>query len=244
MVQNTLPSGIHELLELAARLLAGRETHGPWLGLGTAEEFAAALAALRTAESALAAARVRKAEAGRRSAAADAALTGWLARARLVLMLALGSGWSERWSEAGFTRHGTNVPKRLGARLELGRRVAEYFEKHPEYAVPFAAVTADAGHAAYAALTAATHAQRATAGIASERQRTRDAAEKHLRWKMRGTVILLSVALDPGDPRWLAFGLNVPRPGAPGPQRRGFAPPPAEMVRLAPAPAVPWQAVA
>ena len=219
MPQNTLPSGIHDLLGLATRMLAGRETHGPWLRLGTAEEFGCALAAMRTAESAFATARTCRAEVGRRGAAADAALTAWLAKARLVLMLALGGEWSERWLASGFTHRGTNVPKRLGARIELARRVVEFLESHPEYAVPFANVTASGGRALHEEITTSAREMREAACEAGGLKRIRDAAEKHLRWKMRGTVGILSVVLDKSDPRWLAFGLNMPKPDAPARKR-------------------------
>ena len=216
-------------------MLAGRETHGPWLRLGLAEEFRTALAEMRAAEAAFAGARARKAEAGRRALAADVALTGWLAKARLVLMLALGSEWSERWVAAGFTHCGTNVPKRLGARLELARCVVAFLAKYPGFAVAFAGVTAEAGRAVYEEIAAAGGEWREAASAAGKLKRVRDAAEKTLRWRMRGTVLMLSAALDKGDPRWLAFGLNRPQPDAPAPLR-----PPAgtvaPLVRLTPEP--------
>lgn len=233
MAQNTLPSGIHDLLWLATRMHGGRVSHGPWLKLGLADEFGAALAEMRAAEPAFATARARKAEAGRRGAAADAALTAWLAKARLVLMLALGSEWSERWVAAGFTHRGTNVPKRLGARIELGRSVAEFFERQPEFAVPFAEVTAAAGRALHGEITAAAGEMREAARVAGERKRVRDAAEKNLRWRMWGTVRMLSAALGKSDPRWLAFGLKVPKPGIPV-RRRPLAATAAEVVTLVP----------
>ena len=236
MAQNTLPSGIHDLLWLAAHMHEGRETLGPWLRIGTAEEFGAALAEMRAAESAWTTARARKADAGRRGAAADAALTAWLAKARLVLMLALGSAWSERWVEAGFTQRGTHVPKRLGARIELGRCLVEFFEQHPEYAVPFAHVTAATGQSLHEESTAATRTMRDTARAAGESLRVRDATEKRLRWLMRGTRVMLSFALDRSDPRWHAFGLHIPAPDAPARPRRTL-PTPAEVVPLPPEPA-------
>ena len=82
-----------------------------------------------------------------------------------------------------------------------------------------------------------------TARESAERKRARDAAEKHLRRKMRGTVLLLSVALDPGDPRWLAFGLHIPKPRA-APRPRPTATAPAKAVPIAPMSPAPLQAVA
>ena len=200
-------------------MLAGRETHGPWLRLGMEVEYARALADARAAESALAATRARVAEAGRRGAAADAALTGWLAKARLVLMLALGGEWSERWLAAGFAHRGTNVPKRIGARMELGRGVTEFLQAHPEYAVPFAEVTAAAGRAVHGEITAAAREMRDADCEAGECKHIRDAAEKHLRRRMRLTVLLLSARLASNDPRWRAFGLHAPTRGLPARRR-------------------------
>ena len=94
------------------------------------------------------------------------------------------------------------MPKRLGARIKLARRLAKFFEQHPEYAVSFAHVTAAAGHALHAESTAATRAMRDTARDAGECKRLRDAAEKCLRRQMRGTVLMLSAVLDRSDPRW------------------------------------------
>ena len=77
---------------------------------------------------------------------------------------------------------------------------------------------------------------RDTARAAGECLRVRDAAEKRLRWLMRGTRLMLSAALDRSDPRWHAFGLHIPAPHAPARPRRTTATP-AEVVRLTPEPA-------
>ena len=121
--------------------------------------------------------------------------------------------------------------------------MVEFSEQHPEYAVPFAHVTAAAGHALHEESTAATRAMRATARAAGECLRARDAAEKRLRRQMRSTVLLLSAALDRSDPRWHAFGLNIPAPYTPARLRRTTATL-AEVVPLIPEPAPPWREVA
>ena len=84
---------------------------------------------------------------------------------------------------------------------------------------------------------------RDTARAAGECLRARDAAEKRLRRQMRGTVLMLSAALDRSDPRWRVFGLHIPAPDAPARPRRTL-PSPAEVVRLAPEPAPSLQEVA
>ena len=74
--------------------------------------------------------------------------------------------------------------------------VEEFLERHPEFAVAFADVTAAAGRAVYGDITMAGRELCETASETGERKRVRDAAEKHLRWRMRGTVIMLSAVLE------------------------------------------------
>ena len=215
MPANTLPSGIDALFSLADRMVGGLEIHGPWLKIERRAILAEALGEARGTEHAFAASRARKAEAGRRFAAADVALTAWLAKARLVVMLVLGSAWSERWLEAGFMHRQTNVPKRLAARMELGRRLAAFFVAHPEFAMVIAGVSGDEAQAICGEITSAECEVRAAKVGAAKCKRSRDAAEKRLRRTMRSVRLFVSAALGKGDPRWLEFGLNQPRPGAP-----------------------------
>jgi hypothetical protein len=214
MAANTLPSGIADLFLLGGRMHAGLETHGPWLKLVFATDFGGYLHEARETENAYAVARARQAAAGQRFATADERLTAWLAKARLVVMLALGGSWSERWLGAGFTHRQTNVPKRLAARIELGRRLVTFLADHPEYAVPFAGVTAEEAFAVYEEIKNAEREVRAARIEAAQCKLLRDAAEKRLRRKMRCVVLLLTAQLGKGDARWLAFGLNRPKRGA------------------------------
>jgi hypothetical protein len=230
MAQNTLPSGIHDLMWLGVRMLSGRETYGLWLKLGTADDLRTALAEMRESEAAWAIARSRKAAAGERNTRADEALTAWLAKARLVMMLARGGEWSERWLETGFVQRSTQVPKRLGARIEVAHGVIAFLTAHPETEVPFAQVTAAAGQAIVAELQAAQKALRETTSTADPCKRRRDAAEKALRWQMRGTRIMVSGVLDKADARWLAFGLKIPNPSAKVPLRRALLPGASEVI--------------
>ena len=220
MPANTLPSGIDALFLLADRIHAGLEIHGPWLRVDDAAELAEALRETRAKESAFATARARKAAAGRRFAAADELLTAWLAKARLVVMLALGGTWSELWLEAGFMHRQTNVPKRLAARIALGRRLAAFFAEHPEYAVPFAGVTVEEARAMCGEIIRAEREVRAAKTETARCKQMRDTAEKALRRMMHGVIVMLGAPLGKGDPRWLAFGLNQPKPGAPARVRR------------------------
>ena len=232
MPANTLPSGIDALFLLADRIHAGLEVHGPWLGIDRAAEMAEALREARGTKNAFAAARARKAAAARRFAAADETLTAWLAKARLVVMLALGGAWSERWLEAGFTHRRTHVPKRLAARIALGRRLAAFLAEHPEYAVPFAGVSAEGARTICGEIISAEREVRAAKIEAAKCKQSRDTAEKALRWVMHGVIVMLGALLGKGDPRWLAFGLNQPKPGAPARVRRVQSATGAEVIPL------------
>src|SRR4051794_13622493 len=99
MAANTLPSGIDDLFVLADHTKAGLKLHGPWLLKGgvTLEGFSEIEGEARDAEMMFARSRAARAVAGERFGAADAALTSWLAKARLVVMLAYGGQWSESW---------------------------------------------------------------------------------------------------------------------------------------------------
>jgi hypothetical protein len=174
----------------------------------------------RDDEASFSIARARKFAAGRRFTAADAALTSWLAKARLVAMLAYGSKWSEAWLATGFTHRGTNVPKRVAPRIELSRRLAKFFATHLEYEVPFAGVTAQAALAHCAEIAEAERELRNANAAVKSNKRVRDAAEKTLRREMSFVVVVLSHQLGKSDPRWLEFGLKQPRPEAPAASAR------------------------
>ena len=228
MTANTLPSGIGDLLLLAAHIGDGLALHGPWLrALPAASAFQEMRGKLCEAEDAYAVARAEKAAASARVQTADEALTAWLGKARLVVMLAKGSQWSEAWLEAGFTQRGTNVPKQMSVRVALARRVVAFFARHGEWEVSFAEVTAARGATIFAEMCAAQTRLRTASEDVLGKKCARDLAEKTLRREMRCVVIFLSVLLSPGDERWLAFGLHRPRPDAPprAPARRATTAP-------------------
>lgn len=221
MAANILPSGIGDLFTLAGRMRRGLARHGVWVlrGFTTVELFAASLTEARNAERHFSLARAEKAAAAKRFGKMDDELTAWLAKARLVVMLALGSQWSESWVAAGFTHRGTNVPKRVALRIELGRRLLGFFRAHPEYEVKFAGVTA-ARARSLGKMIAAAQEQMATAkASASAKKRSRDTAEKNLRRAMSDIVYVLPHLIGKSDPRWLEFGLKQPRPSVLDPGR-------------------------
>jgi hypothetical protein len=212
MTHKSLPSAMSDLLLRAERMAQGLETHGPWLSLTQipAEEFRRVLNQLRDADATWVVARSAKASAQKRVSTADEALTAWLAKARLVVMLARGAKWSERWIETGFTHQGTNVPKRIELRITLAHRLVVFLALHPDFGVPFAEVTAARGRPIYERMIHTRDALELANNECMISKRQRDAAERVLRRMMRDVIVALDSTIAPGDPRWLAFGLYWP----------------------------------
>src|SRR5438105_4409184 len=138
MAQNTLPSGINDLLSLAGRIHAGLETHGRWLKQIPASEFALFWKRLVETENAFAGLRSRKSAEARRFAAAGGEVltaTGNAAvkkQARdaaekklrremrcVVLMLSAVLRKSDpRWLAFGLNRPDAKAPARRARRVE------------------------------------------------------------------------------------------------------------------------------
>jgi hypothetical protein len=150
---------------------------------------------------------------------AMSALYDWLVGARAVLTLQLGDQWSAAWAEAGFVAPSTAVPRSAEGRIALGRSLAIYFTDHPTAERPDDDVTA-------AKATELTDAALAGQnGVATAKQTLRNAdgarrpARKDVLYLMSTLVSNLNKKLAANDPRWLAFGLQMPStpttPGAP-----------------------------
>src|SRR5437016_5615578 len=92
MRRHTLPCQVSDLLSFAERIANELDTHGRWLEMIgiRADELRRIVDQVKKAEAAWSAAKSAKASAQTRTTAADEALTAWLAKARLVVMLALG----------------------------------------------------------------------------------------------------------------------------------------------------------
>jgi hypothetical protein len=210
MNQNALPSRINKLISLAERIAEGLETYGPWLGMTQipANEFRRILDDLVKAETAWSASRSAKASAQSRMVSAHEALASWLAKARLVVMLARGTRWSDRWIETGFIHRGTNVPKQIESRIALARQLVIFLALHPKFGVPFAEITAARGRSIYERTIQARDALDVATTNCRSSKRQRDGAERVLRRAMREVVLILAATIAPSDPRWLKFGLN------------------------------------
>lgn len=210
MSHNGLPGKIQDVLRLGNSMAQGLASHGPWIGLAeiTADDLGRAMQQVRDAEKKLSEARNAKDLASKRVAVADKALQAWLAKARLVVMLARGAQWSESWIHTGFTHRRTNVPKRLEARITLARALVSFFARHPEFGVGFAEVTAARGRIVYERTVQSREILQMMTNdcVASKQQHA--AAENALREMMRRIVGILDETIDVSDRRRLDFGLK------------------------------------
>jgi len=151
-----------------------------------------------------------------RQAASDAfqaqmgLVAAWLATAKGVLVARFGIRWSTLWAQAGFINHSTAIPANLADQIALTGRIAAFFTANPSYEVPSLEVTAAQAtllaNGARDAQQALINAQQALAG--KDQQWT--TAWQALVDQMRALIKILSFTLAKDDPRWLAFGLNMP----------------------------------
>src|SRR5207237_9927260 len=130
--------------ELAARVTRGAESH--LHDIAAAGRYASDLHLkmdrLQQAVTAFDVAQNTRTLSIKRLALADKVLRTWLAKARLVVILARNSRSSESWTHTGFKDRRSRVPRRLDDRIVLARALVSFFARHPEYGVAFAEITA------------------------------------------------------------------------------------------------------
>jgi hypothetical protein len=146
----TLPSRVDKLLPFAqyvAKELKKRECSGDDSEIY--REFRRALTQTEEAQNAWSAADSTKVYSESRMKMADREMTAWLAKARLVVMLARGEQWTREWIESGSSQRAAGIPKRIGTKMELARRAVFFLSRHPEFGVAFAGVTAERGRSIY-----------------------------------------------------------------------------------------------
>ena len=207
-------NGTNALLQFAERMTRGAESHISDLML--AGRWAAVLHAkmdrLQETAAAFGSAHNTRTLAIKRLALADKVLRTWLAKARLVVMLARGSRWSESWTHTGFTNRRTRVPRRLDDRIVLARALVSFFARHPEYGVAFAEITAARGRAIYERVVQSGEMLEFAKNECSAARRHREAAETDLRNTMREISSELKTQLDESDPSWTDFGFAPKQP--------------------------------
>ncbi|MBA3833274.1 MAG: hypothetical protein H0X34_15545 [Chthoniobacterales bacterium] len=141
---------------------------------------------------------------------AQDALYEWLLTVRAVLARRLGSRWSVAWAEAGFVSTSTAVPKTIEGRIALGLALVTYYTDNPSYEVADLDVTA----AKATELTDAADSGQQGVTTAELALKDADTARRPTRVNLLDLMSTLVANLDKklakDDPRWLAFGLEMP----------------------------------
>lgn len=137
-------------------------------------------------------------------------LHAWLVTVRAVLGRQLGERWSTAWAAAGFPGPTTEVPTTGAEKISLGVSLKKYYTSHPGDEVPTLDVTADKANELTAAALAAQE------GVATAEQTLKNAgtarelARTSVLGAMSNLLANLNRKLPRNDPRWLAFGLQMP----------------------------------
>ena len=212
MGSNIVPDTAGPLIQLGKESLAGLTSLGVTLKITllTPAQLQADLQAFISADNACNAARSSQQTASDAFHAAEDAIVSWLGDVRKVLAAHFGNAWSTQWVQAGYVNRHTSAPKRIDDRLALCARVAAFFTANPSYEVASLQVTAAQGNlletTAQTTRQTWTNAAQALNTIGD----TWDSAFTKLTDDLWSLIKILQATLEGNDPRWLAFGLQLP----------------------------------
>lgn len=212
MASNLLPTNVAQLIGLGTKMLAGLNSLGTTLKITqiTPAQFQTILNNFINAAGDFNAARSARQTASDAFQDADRELSAWLQTTRNILAGRFGNRWSTEWAQAGFVSPTTRVPARIEERLGLTLSLGNFFRANPDFEV----VSMDITSAQAASLRdAAIAAQDTLATVTVDLKKKGDAdiaAYDTLVTEMRSLVKILGATLADNDPRWLAFGLQMP----------------------------------
>ena len=212
MSSYALPTNSGQLIGLGNKMLGGLTSLGVTLGITqiTPAEFAPILATFADQDNAFNAGRSTRQAASDLFQSNAATLTAWLGVVRTVLAGQFGQRWNTAWAQAGFINNTTQIPTKTEDRIALAGRVIAFFTANPSAEVPSMQVTAAQGTALQSAtLTAQTALTAATMALSTLSQSWTDAYNA-LTDEMWSLIKILQATLNDDDPRWLAFGLQMP----------------------------------
>jgi hypothetical protein len=212
MAGNPVPDLQDDLLALCEDMADGCHNHEVAIGLNNNKEAGvrADILGLRNAEAAFGTAKDARQDAMNALLVADEAAAEFLGKARKVLQSFLGNFWSAQWEPTGFPDQSTRVPTTQEKRMNLCASLKIYFTNVPAHEVAALGVTAALADAQFTAVSNG----RDLLGMKEQAQTTakvaRDAALRTLRLRARNLIAELNQFLADDDPRWHAFGLNMP----------------------------------
>jgi hypothetical protein len=214
MASNQLPATNEPLFTLGEDMADGLHAHELAIGIrqNLEADFRSDLTGAIAAQNDHKAAQSSKTGLSVAVTVADSNAKAFIGSTRRVLITFLGDGYSQAWDATGFPNESTAVPLTQAERQALLQSLQAYFSAHPEHEVntPALVVTAARAGVLFTALSDARSAANDGNNLAGQKKNLRDAAVKKLRNRMSGLVNELGQLLEDEDPRWLAFGLNLP----------------------------------
>ena len=212
MAANPIPDDIDAQMALAEDMADGLNQYelALLIGQNTEARMRAALDAFRVANLAYRDARDLKKTRTAAQRVADSNGKAFILSAVGVLKNFLGTTWNESWELAGFINESLAVPGTMAERQTLLQSLRDYFDTHPTHENAPLNVTKLQAGTLFTALSdarSAVNSQLTAVGVA---RNTRDGTRQALELRQRGLIDELSQLMGPLDPRWLAFGLNMP----------------------------------
>lgn len=216
MANNHLPSNSAQLIGLAQKMYSGTVQFGAAIPITmiTAAQLQTDLDAFINHEAEFNAARSARLAASEIYQGTLVPVYEWLLGVSNTLATRFGTRWSTEWAQAGFINHSTGIPSRIEERLGLVVSLVKFFTANPGYEVPALQQTAAEGTALRtAALSAQTALGDAEVALSASGEAW-TTAHATLVGEMRALIKNLEGKLAKDDPRWLAFGLNMPATSA------------------------------
>lgn len=220
MASNPTPDNPDVLRALADRMADGCNEHEATIGIlqNTEAAMRAAITGLSNAETQVGLKKNAVSTAYATLLAADEAGLTTLTGCKLCLAAKLGQRWSAAWEPTGFPNQSTAVPDTRDKRFTLLDALKNYFTAVPTHENAGMGATAALCLAAWTTLSDARHGVSAAESAQTTALNTRTATTDALRKRVRGLINELETLIAADDPRWEAFGLNIPaNPRAPEP---------------------------
>jgi hypothetical protein len=133
----------------------------------------------------------------------------WLTIGRDVLKITKGPVYSVKWDGTGW-RDSLKIPRSPDRILALLLSLKSFFAANAALEIPQLNVTAANAELMAVDLLAHRNAVNAQVTVVKTLLAVRDEKEAALRSRLAGGIKELSMVLTPLDPRWLAFGFNLP----------------------------------
>lgn len=210
-MQNTFATSIMGLLIAIALAIQGATTHGPTLNLlhfpllVLVAIHTAAMTALATYETGKQTLRALRTALD--NARSDA--RGFAMLARDILKPIFGTGFSDAWNVVGFI-DSLEVPMNVNELIFLLERIVAFFTANPTLEIASRNITAAHAQLVLDGLKDARKAVSDQETVVENLKTVRDDKLDKVSAALRGLFDELSNQLDPLDPRWKAFGFNLP----------------------------------